>query len=63
MIMQYSTLYVEDKQRAMASWEKRWANFVEEVANSDIGIEAQLTLVASDYFTLSLVLGIHYVAK
>ena len=38
MIMQYSTLDVEDKQRAMASWEKRWANFVEEVANSDIGI-------------------------
>jgi hypothetical protein len=36
MIMQYSTLDVEEKQRTIALWEKRWAKFVEEVANFDI---------------------------
>jgi hypothetical protein len=33
MIMQYSTLNVEEKQHAMVMWEKRWAKFVEEVAS------------------------------
>ena len=36
MIMQYSTLDVEEKQRTITLWEKRWAQFVEEVANFDI---------------------------
>ncbi|KIM79688.1 hypothetical protein PILCRDRAFT_823225 [Piloderma croceum F 1598] len=34
--IQYSTLDIEGKQRAIALWEKRWAKFVEEVANFDI---------------------------
>jgi len=37
MFMQYSTLDVKEKQRAIGLWEKRWAKFVEEVANFNIG--------------------------
>jgi len=38
--IQYSTLNVEQKQHAMALWEKRWAKFVEEVASTGTGLTA-----------------------